>query len=147
MSKDEHDKSLKYAFNLLNRKDYTEFELVEKLSNKGFSEATIVDVVEYLKKKRFIDDERYVENYIYFRLKSGYGKFKIVHDLKKKGVDESLIYDKLKDINELESARDVFERKMEILKNKDNATSKIFQFLQRRGYSYDTINELLNRRG
>ncbi len=147
MSKDEHDKSLKYAFNLLNRKDYTEFELVEKLSNKGFSEATIVDVVEYLKKKRFIDDERYVENYIYFRLKSGYGKFKIVHDLKKKGVDESLIYYKLKDINELESARDVFERKMEILKNKDNATSKIFQFLQRRGYSYDTINELLNRRG
>ena len=147
MSKDEHDKSLKYAFNLLNRKDYTEFELVEKLSNKGFGEATIVDVVEYLKKKRFIDDERYVENYIYFRLKSGYGKFKIVHDLKKKGVDESLIYDKLKDINELESARDVFERKMEILKNKDNATSKIFQFLQRRGYSYDTINELLNRRG
>lgn len=147
MSKDEHDKSLKYAFNLLNRKDYTEFELVEKLSNKGFGEATIVDVVEYLKEKRFIDDERYVENYIYFRLKSGYGKFKIVHDLKKKGVDESLIYDKLKDINELESARDVFERKMEILKNKDNATSKIFQFLQRRGYSYDTINELLNRRG
>jgi len=147
LSKDEHDKSLKYAFNLLNRKDYTEFELVEKLSNKGFSEATIVDVVEYLKEKRFIDDERYVENYIYFRLKSGYGKFKIVHDLKKKGVDESLIYDKLKDINELESARDVFERKMEILKNKDNATSKIFQFLQRRGYSYDTINELLNRRG
>ncbi len=141
---DEFNRSLKYALNILNRKDYTEFEMTAKLRKRNINEDVIRNVIQYLKDKTLLSDERFVENFIYFKLNSGYGKKKIGYDLKNKGIKENLIYGKLEDADEFQSAKRIFEKRLQLLKNRENKREKLYSFLTRRGYCYETINKLLN---
>ncbi len=145
---EEYEKTLKYVLNILNRKDYTEFELRNKLETKNFDAEVVSNVISHLRNKNFINDERYVENYIYFRLNAGYGKFKIRYELKSRGIDEELIDKHLNTACEKESAERLFESRYNSFRNKKNGKIKMFSFFERRGYSYETINELLeNKKG
>lgn len=137
------NKALKYALNVLNRRDYTEFEMVTKLKRRNIHEDVVLNVVQYLKDRTFLNDERFVENFIYFKLNNGYGKKKIEYDLKGKGIDERLIYKGLENVDELQSAKGIFEKKLQLLKNRENKREKLYSFLLRRGYSYETIKKLL----
>ncbi len=134
---------LNYALRLFNRKDYTEKEIRDKLLKKSQSEDEIDEVIEYLKEKRFIDDVRYTQNYLYFRLKRGYGKRRVVHELLRKGIAEDLIDRVL--TSEDENAEEVFLKKLKLLEGKRNKRKKMFDFMYRRGFNSDKIVELLNK--
>ncbi len=134
---------LSYALRLLNRKDYTEREIREKLLRKSQSDEEIDEVVEYLKEKHFVDDLRYAQNYLYFRLKRGYGKRRIVHELLNKGIAEELIDSVL--TTENENAEEVFLKKLKLLEGKKNKRKKLFDFMYRRGFDSEKIIELLNK--
>ena len=134
---------LNYALRLLNRKDYTEKEIRDKLLKKSQNGEEINEVIEYLKEKRFIDDIRYAQNYLYFRLKRGYGKRRVVHELLNKGIGEDLIESVI--TSEDESAEEVFLKKLTLLKGKKNKRKKLFDFMYRRGFDSDKIVELLNK--
>ena len=134
---------LNYALRLLNRKDYTEKEIRDKLLKKSQSKDEIDEVIEYLKEKRFIDDVRYAQNYLYFRLKRGYGKRRVVHELLNKGIAEELIDSVLKTENE--DAEEVFLKKLKLLEGKKNKRKKLFDFMYRRGFDSEKIIELLNK--
>ena len=134
---------LNYALRILNRKDYTEHEIRGKLSKKSQNEDDINEVVEYLKEKRFIDDERYAQNYLYFRLRRGYGKRRAAYELLNKGVDKGLVESALE--SEDEDAEETFLSRLELLKGKKNKRKKLFDFMYRRGFGSDKIVELLNK--
>lgn len=134
---------LNYALRLLNRKDYTEKEIRDKLLKKSQNGEEINEVIEYLKEKRFIDDIRYAQNYLYFRLKRGYGKRRVVHELLNKGIGEDLIESVM--TSEDESAEEVFLKKLTLLKGKKNKRKRLFDFMYRRGFDSDKIVELLNK--
>ncbi len=134
---------LNYALRLLNRKDYTEKEIRDKLLKKSQSGDEIDEVIEYLKEKRFIDDVRYAQNYLYFRLKRGYGKRRVAHELLKKGIAEDLIDGVL--TTENENAEEVFLKKLKLLEGKKNKRKKLFDFMYRRGFDSEKIVELLNK--
>ncbi len=141
---DSFDRALRYALNILNRRDYTEFEMLSKLNNRGFEKDVIDNTIKYLKEKKLIDDERYADNFIYFKLKNGYGKKRIEYELKKKGIDGNIINKYLQEVDEGSFIKEVFEKKLTTLKNSRNKKSKLYSFLVRRGYGYDLINEILN---
>jgi regulatory protein len=143
---DEYDKALKYALSVLNRKDYTIFEMNAKLESKGYNEDVNNRVISYLIDKNFLNDERYVENYLYFRLKSGYGINRIRYELSKRGIDQALLDAYLNEIDELEAAASLFDNKIEVFRTKENGRQKMYSFFERRGFSYDTINRLLNNK-
>ncbi len=134
---------LSYVLRLLNRKDYTENGIRGKLSKKSQNEDEINEVVEYLKEKRFIDDERYAQNYLYFRLKRGYGKRRVAFELLNKGINEGLVESVL--ASEDENAEETFLSRLELLKGKKNKRKKLFDFMYRRGFDSEKIVELLNK--
>ncbi len=139
------NRALKYALNILNKKDYTIKEMTDKLRLKEFDEKSINETMQYLKDNNFLNDERFVENFVYFRLKNGYGKKRIEYELKKKGINEGLIDKYVKTADETEAAKFAFEAKAGHIKNDKNRKSKLFTFLARRGFDYEIINILLNK--
>ncbi len=135
--------ALGYALRLLNRRDYSSFEMGEKLRGKGVDRELAVRVVRKLEEKKLIDDQRFCENYVFFRLKKGYGKNRIFHELKGKGIGEELAREYLKGIDEMEIAKVVFFKRLGALKGKKNCRKRLYDFMVRRGFDFDVINELL----
>ena len=136
---------LKYALWLLNRRDYPERGIREKLIRKFGEEkrGEIETVITYLKEKHFLDDARYTENYVYFKLKKGYGKKRVEHELKNKGIDDRLIRGVID--GACEQAEDVFLKKLKQLEGKKRKRVKLYQFMIRRGFESEKIIELLNK--
>ncbi len=147
MTEEENKKALKYALNILNRKDYTVFEMVNKLTAKGFNKDIIDNAIAYLKSNNFLNDERYAENFIYFKLKNGYGRKRIEYDLSKKGIEKNIIEQYTNNIDETHYARLIFETKIKQLKKDKNVKAKMYNFLARRGFDYDIINRIINEEG
>ncbi|AEA33227.1 regulatory protein RecX [Hippea maritima] len=138
-----YKEALRYAFNLLARRDYSTKEVESRLQKKGVCSSDIEKIVKSLKENGFLNDKRYAETYAFFRLKKGYGKLRIRHELALKGIDESIIDNVLTE--EAEEAEGIFLKKLKLLKNKPNARKKLFDFMYRRGFDKDTIVELLNK--
>ncbi|WP_022670897.1 regulatory protein RecX [Hippea alviniae] len=137
------NEALKYALRLLNRRDYTELQLREKLNGKGFDKKDIEDTILYLKEKNFLNDERFAENYIFFRLKNGYGKRRIRFELKEKGIKEEIVDRLLEDKEEM--IEEYFLKKLKQVENKKNPSKKLFDALYRRGFDKEKIFELINK--
>ncbi|KUK83473.1 MULTISPECIES: regulatory protein RecX [Petrotoga] len=139
----------KSALNLIKYRARSEKELSVRLKEKGFDDEVIGKVVEKCKKNGLIDDKLFAYLYAYDKLTlDKKGPLFIQHELKRLGVEESLIFeslDKVKnevDINTiaLELAKNYYERKQDILKTK--------VYLYRRGFEPDIINCVIeNLRG
>ena len=135
--------ALNYSLRLLDRRDYTKKQLEDKLKSRGVAERDIIEVINYLKEKGYVDDERYARNYVYFRLKRGYGKKRIRFELLNKGIDEAII-DKALGLQD-EQADEVFLKKYELLRGKKNLKKKLFDYMQRRGFDSQTIFSLFEK--
>ncbi|MDI3540840.1 MAG: regulatory protein [Thermosediminibacterales bacterium] len=143
-------KAFLYAVNLLAFRDYTEREICEKLIKKGYDESIVKQVVKDLIQKGYIDDNRYAEQWVKNKAKSkGIGAAKIKYELSRKGIPYDLIEEKLeesKDFDELEIAMGVAYKKIKSYKNmeKDRIKAKLGRFLERKGFSYNVINKVID---
>lgn len=133
------DKAIKY----ISYKLRTEKEVYNKLKEQDYDDITIQKVIELLKTYDYINDKEFTKSYIHdkFNLK-GYGSERIKYELKSKGVDEQIIKDELNqsNINEVDKALMLLDKKLK--GNFDiefKEKQKIFGFLLRRGFNYDTI--------
>lgn len=116
-----------------------EYEIVEK-------------IVASLKKEKFLDDERYCRSFVRDKQRfNKWGKNKIIFELKKKQIPESLISSILKE--EIEES-DFEDSLLKILTTKNqsvNAESdyeryaKLFRFAAGRGFTPDQIKKCLNK--
>ena len=59
--------ALSYVVNLLARREYSEFELRNKMQKKAFTEDEIDETIAYCQKKNWQNDKRFVENYLHAR--------------------------------------------------------------------------------
>jgi regulatory protein len=71
---------------LLNRREYSQHELLTKLALKGFSRSEIQCVLEELQQQGWQNDERFAQDYVKSRLNSGFGLLKIQYELKQRGI-------------------------------------------------------------
>ena len=138
------------AMNLLKDRDFTEHALRGKLKEGYYPEDSIRIAIEYVKSYGYIDDRRYVENYVNFKSVSK-SRYQIKNFLLQKGVDKNLISevcDKYYETSE-NSERKLIEkliskRKVDIFNITREEKSKLLGYLTRRGFQIDLINGVIN---
>ncbi len=142
-------KSIDYAFFLLNLRDQSVGEMRNKLKKKGYERAEIDETIKTLKEKKFLDDERFVENLIRTKLEiMNFGKQRIWQDLKKKFIANDLIDEALSNIekdDEKESAKEAMRRyvKKRGQPKEYKDKQKLIAYLQRRGFSWEVIEKII----
>ena len=81
------------ALQFLSRRDRSTHEVKLHLTAKSFDREEIKEELETLKDFRYLDDERYCENYFRYAIAKGRGPGRITAELKEKGIDSALIQD------------------------------------------------------
>jgi regulatory protein len=127
-----------YALMLLSRRDYSEFEIREKLK-KRYSKEEIEDTIKKLVERRLLSDERYVKRIIekYAFIKK-YGYLKVQYELLHRGIEReifaSLLDELYPEYKEKENAISISARR---------PIDKLRGYLASRGYRTSIIREVL----
>lgn len=135
----------RYALGLLARKDMTQKELVEKLEKSLNDSRSIAAAMAFVTEHGYIDDERYVEDYIYSH-KGKKSFLQIKEVLLRKGVAGDIIRRVIEEEGQ-QSAEDIrplvekYARKFPELDF--TSTRKILMHFGRKGYSIHTVQEIL----
>ena len=134
------------ALHFIGYKMRTVKEIRQKLTEKEFAEETIDEVIAFLEKYGYADDREYCRKYIKEKLrmkpKSGYA-LKI--ELKQRGISSRII-DEVMAETEVDEEGDAFrwlEKKSrgQWPPENDKKKKQLYDFLLRKGYSYDIIGE------
>lgn len=75
------------AEDLVNRRDYSRAELVQKLSQDGYSQRVVDELVGRLERAGVLDDARFAGAFVRSKLLCGWGKIKIEQELRRRGVE------------------------------------------------------------
>lgn len=148
---DEVRKAKKLIYHLLSYRWHTQMEIEDKLFQNGYSKEIVKEVINDLKKNKYLDDQRFAENWIENRAQRKLlGRKRIRQELKNKGIDDTVISENLKRFfdnnNELELALEAARKKstLSTTLEKEKFVRRISSFLQRRGFSYDVIKRVIN---
>ena len=150
LKRTEHEKLLsrckERALYLIGYSDKTERDLRLKLekSNK-YSHEIIDEVIDFLKKYNYLDDERYAKNYVKI-YKGKKSRREIEAKLYKKGLSSKDIENAL-EIIDYEAERDAMyyyiSKKHKLLEDMESdERRKLYMSLGRRGFSYDLLREV-----
>jgi regulatory protein len=138
---------LQYALDLVALRDRTEFEIRKKMAEKKFPEEEIIKTIDWLKDKRFIDDERFVDNYIKAQCSAGRnGCYKIKFKLNSLGINKELIekyFSEVDSDDEKGRARELADRWIIKNENKDKKYEKLGRFLISRGFGIEVVQSTL----
>lgn len=147
MDEEELLRAKKKAMSLLNYNDRTEWELMERLADAGFSGEAVNGAMEYVKSFHYIDDERYAMRFASIYHKSRSIK-RIWQDLTKKHVPEKYISIALESIEG--GDREAIEREVQkMLKGRDleglsyEEKQKMAAKLYRKGFGVSNIKKYI----
>ncbi len=129
----------------LDRSDYTEKGLYEKLVKAGFKKESAAKVVARYIEVGLIDDRRYAEN-LADRLNNGnYSKREVLQKLLLKGVPYDLAKEILEDetLDEQTKIKNLLYKKYSTKLEKDGGAEKVFAALVRKGFSYSSVREAM----
>ncbi len=104
-------------------------------------------LIDKLKKKGFVNDHEFatwwVEQRQTFRNKS---KLVIAYELRQKGIDVKIISEALSQIDEAETVRHIAQKKIRSMENENRVKArwKLGEFLKRRGFSWGTIQAVVD---
>lgn len=139
-------KCLDKAYRFLSFRPRSEKEMREKLGER-FEEDTVFAAITKLKKYNYINDADFARMWVSSR-SSGRSAKALAFELKRKGIERSIIDDALVEIDsevEFKSAIDLVRAKSKYFKlEKVEAYPKIGGFLARRGYNYDIIKRVIS---
>lgn len=133
------------AFRLLQRRDMTRQEMVNKLKLSGNNDHVINHILDFLEEYHYIDDEQYTEKYIsYNKERKSIRQMKM--ELGRKGVSKDIIEEHLEnaEVSEEEVALKLLEKKyrnIEVID--DKVKNKMMGFLLRKGYNYSLVHQVI----
>jgi regulatory protein len=149
---EEQKQSLRDLFlRLLGRRDHSARELKTKAAQKGYNTVHADEILNQFKQKGYVDDEEFARKYTTdkIRLKQ-WGPVKIRSQLKSKGVSDQIIEKVIPgQTDSLELKKicvDLIEkRQAHFCRETDDfkRIQKISAYLQRKGFTYDTINRAM----
>ena len=142
--------ALNYLINLLARREYSEFELRNKMQEKAFSEQDIDDAIAHCQQKNWQNDQRFAENYLRYRAQRGYGANRIKQELRHlKGVQSAVIDEVLKetDIDWSELALQQLRKKFPSYADKQppKMKQKIWQYMLSHGFYSEEFADYIGR--
>jgi SOS response regulatory protein OraA/RecX len=132
------------ALGYLSRREHSRAELSRKLTphlGEGDSLDTLLDALE---REGWLSNERFVESVVH-RRGTRLGTSRIVHELKRNGIDETLIQDAGTELKktELTRAREVWSKKFGEPPTTPAERAKQARFLATRGFNGGTIVKVL----
>ncbi|MEO0026564.1 MAG: RecX family transcriptional regulator [candidate division WOR-3 bacterium] len=137
------------AFRLLSYRARSEKELRERLDKKGYSPEIVEKVLARLRELGIVDDEKLARDYVEARITVGHkGKFRVKQELLKKGIAPETVRTALQTApSELAAARMVLEHHLPRYRRLDPQTRlrRLYGLLARRGFSADTIEQVLRQ--
>lgn len=137
-----------YALLLLTYKARTRAELKQRLAKKTYSPEVVEAVLAKLEEKKVVDDARFAQGFTEDRINIGRkGKWRVRAELVKRGVAKEQIEQALAAApDEKQAAREVLEQyaKRHARLEPEVRRRRLYALLARRGFSVDTIREVLN---
>jgi regulatory protein len=130
------------ALRHLARREHSRAELARKLAPRAESPEALEQLLDALAAKKQLSDERYAEARAH-QLARKYGAARIRHDLRSKGVDETIVA-RASAADERERAAAILARKYRTPASTPMERARRMRFLQSRGFSHDTIRTLLS---
>lgn len=132
---------------LLARREYSQLELQQKLSQLDIDTDVIEQCLNRLVEENYQSDERFAEMFCRTRISQRHGNQKICYELRQKGIEGHLIDRVISEYDRewVDNAVHLIERKAprgditKVIKD-FSLKSKIIRFLLGKGYDYDTIN-------
>ncbi|MDH2924471.1 recombination regulator RecX [Nicoletella semolina] len=136
--------AIQYLVYLLARRDYSEFELRQKLKAKEYSQEEVENAIEKAQEHKWQSDERFCLHFIHYRGQQGYGPLRLKQELRQKGVADWLINQQLdeSEIDWFEQAERLFNRKRPA--NWDiKAKQKMWRYMLNHGFHRDHFSHLM----
>lgn len=136
------ERCLGYVLWLLNRREYSEKEILDKLIEKKYHPNDQKKVIEYIKEKKYQSDERYGN---WFIRNKKIGNKKIKYELKQKGLSEDLIETLLPTKEEeKERIEEIFSKKFKSKSLEDQKDKeKAIRYMLSKGYNYSDFKHLI----
>ena len=134
---------------LLARREHGRVELTRKLRQRGACPEMIDVALDRLTEDNLLSESRYLESYISYRARSGYGPLRIREELNQRGLARSDIEQALREcgFNWQEQLEDTWRRKFSGQLPEDaRERARQGRFLSYRGYSLDMVGRLLSGR-
>ena len=145
------DKALSYAYRLFKYRPRSRKELQERLKLQSYNTAIIDRVIHEFEQQGLIDDKLFARLWALTRIQRKSSSLtNIKGELLLKGIDSQIIDDTLgrlkKDFNEYEIAKSLATKKLRLLTGvkKLKAKKRLFDYLKRRGFSFDVIYKVLD---
>ena len=138
------------AMDLLARREHGRVELTRKLRQRGALPEMIDTALDRLTEEGLLSESRYLESFVSYRARSGYGPLRIREELSQRGLQRSDIELALREsgINWQEHLEDTWRRKFSgHLPIDARERAKQGRFLSYRGYSMEMISRLFSGRG
>lgn len=143
MENELNSKLLNYGIWLLSRKEYSEKEIRDKCIKKEYDVKDIQEVIDYLKERKYISDERFTESYIRYGLNNKWGLGKIKQKIMyEKGISKELLNTILEnfDIDETENIKNIINSKYRKLDLSDPKNKqKVFRGLASKGFKINDV--------
>lgn len=147
---EEQKSARRKAMLLLEHMDRTEKGLSDRLRQAGFSAEAVEDAMNYVRSYGYLNDLRYAENYISFRINSK-SRQKILQELAGKGIDRETALSAWESAAEVETPDELAVLRSTVLKKyqeetvlDEKAMRRLQGFLLRRGFSYGDISHVLD---
>lgn len=123
--------------------DRSESEVRTKIASLKTSDENIEEIIQRLKREKFIDDPRFAENYVRGKLRlKGWGKLKLRNQLFLKGISSPIINQAINAISEeeyLTTFYDNIEKWCRTNPIEDQDLTKLYRFLESKGFERDLI--------
>lgn len=147
----DYKEALHRAAALCSRQEQSSGHIREKLREWHVSDSDTDEIIEYLKKEKFLDDHRYATHFVKDKFKfNRWGKIKISYMLRQKGISADTINKAIDQIDEedyYQVCADLILNKSASLIEKNSFTkkAKLFRFASGRGFESDLIHRILNK--
>jgi len=138
------------AMDLLARREHGRVELTRKLRQRGASPEMIDTELDRLTEEGLLSESRYLESFVSYRARSGYGPLRIREELSQRGLQRADIELALREsgFNWQAQLEDTWRRKFSgHLPTDARERAQQGRFLSYRGYSMEMIGRLFSGRG
>ena len=131
----------------LDRMDYTEKALYQKLLRAGFDKRASASVIAWCVEFGLVDDRRYAERFAERCRDSNISKKEALSKMLIKGIPYDLAKEILEEVetDEQEQLSELINRKYAYKLTVENGTQKVFAALVRKGFSYSAVKEALKK--
>lgn len=141
---DDGKKARSLLLRLLTYRSRSIKEASDYLQAKGFTDEIIKAIIGEMTDYGYLDDKKFVDDFISYRKQNGYGKLKVRYELIAKGIDKNLIDEKLEALfsisDDLARIRTLIEKRLSFNEKVDERWFKReASFLKRRGYHDNLI--------